>query len=305
MKPHFLFPPSLLDPRGREIDEPFQAQASALKMAGFGVSTISIGETGIRGEVPPGSTAVYRGWMMDEIEYRGYLDVLHSHGITPLTSLNHYLAAHWLPRWYSLVDDLTPHTVIFPNSMLEVGRMLEGPLYNFAILENYVRSVRSMRDECGWFKFQLKDYVKSLKTAGGSTVEVPEDVAPVIANMIKYRGTIEGGICVRHWENFIPGSETRFFVLNGGFYSPSGPSWSKSTVDKMLSCDPTTGVNVSGPLGILLRVARLPIPFFSVDIARRLDGEYRLVEIGDGQVSDLVGWSPERFADIWTYANAN
>jgi hypothetical protein len=40
-------------------------------------------------------------------------------------------------------------------------------------------------------------------------------------------------------------------------------------------------------------------PFFSVDVALREDGVARIVEIGDGQVSDLVGWSPERFAEMW------
>jgi hypothetical protein len=28
-------------------------------------------------------------------------------------------------------------------------------------------------------------------------------------------------------------------------------------------------------------------------------GGDRIVEIGDGQVSDVVGWSPERLAQIW------
>ena len=45
--------------------------------------------------------------------------------------------------------------------------------------------------------------------------------------------------------------------------------------------------------------ARIASPFFSVDIALREDGAARIVEIGDGQVSDLVGWSPERFAEMW------
>lgn len=36
-----------------------------------------------------------------------------------------------------------------------------------------------------------------------------------------------------------------------------------------------------------------------VDVALREDGVERIVEIGDGQVSDLVGWSPERFAEMW------
>jgi len=40
-------------------------------------------------------------------------------------------------------------------------------------------------------------------------------------------------------------------------------------------------------------------PFFSVDIAQTDDGVARVVEIGDGQVSDLVGWPAESFANIW------
>jgi hypothetical protein len=46
----------------------------------------------------------------------------------------------------------------------------------------------------------------------------------------------------------------------------------------------------------------LASPFFSVDIARRADGIDRIVEIGAGQVSDLVGWSVERFVEIWSDA---
>jgi ATP-grasp domain, R2K clade family 3 len=37
-------------------------------------------------------------------------------------------------------------------------------------------------------------------------------------------------------------------------------------------------------------------------VARRADGVERIVEIGDGQVSDLVGWSVERFVEIWSEA---
>jgi ATP-grasp domain, R2K clade family 3 len=48
-----------------------------------------------------------------------------------------------------------------------------------------------------------------------------------------------------------------------------------------------------------LRAETIASPFFSVDVARRVDGVERIVEIGDGQVSDLVGWSVERFVNIW------
>jgi hypothetical protein len=59
------------------------------------------------------------------------------------------------------------------------------------------------------------------------------------------------------------------------------------------------------PVPDLVRVCaeRLTSQFFSVDVARRRDGTLRVVEIGDGQVSDLVGWSPPRFAEMWRLAN--
>jgi ATP-grasp domain, R2K clade family 3 len=44
---------------------------------------------------------------------------------------------------------------------------------------------------------------------------------------------------------------------------------------------------------------RIESQFFSVDVVERSDGTKRIVEIGDGQVSDIVGWTAERFAQIW------
>jgi ATP-grasp domain-containing protein len=42
-----------------------------------------------------------------------------------------------------------------------------------------------------------------------------------------------------------------------------------------------------------------PGPFFGVDVARRAGGVERIVETGDWQLSDLVGWSVERFVHVW------
>jgi len=54
---------------------------------------------------------------------------------------------------------------------------------------------------------------------------------------------------------------------------------------------------------MVARVAgRIPSQFFSVDVVRRADGILRIVEVGDGQVSDLVGWSADAFAAMWTAA---
>ncbi|MBP0031007.1 ATP-grasp domain-containing protein [Roseofilum sp. Guam] len=43
---------------------------------------------------------------------------------------------------------------------------------------------------------------------------------------------------------------------------------------------------------------RINSPFFTIDIVQHRDGRDRVVELGDGQVSDLVGWTPQRLAAI-------
>jgi hypothetical protein len=56
-------------------------------------------------------------------------------------------------------------------------------------------------------------------------------------------------------------------------------------------------------LDIVIQCAKhIDSNFFSVDIVNRADGQLRIVEIGDGQASDLVGWSVQRFIDIWETA---
>ena len=36
----------------------------------------------------------------------------------------------------------------------------------------------------------------------------------------------------------------------------------------------------------------------TVDVVQRADGQFRIVEVGVGQVSDLFGWKPEQFAAL-------
>lgn len=108
-------------------------------------------------------------------------------------------------------------------------------------------------------------------------VSKPEEVATVLAEMKKFRGTIEGGICVRRFESFRKGTETRYFVIQGVPHASSD-----GVPDLIAEC-----------------ARRISSPFFSVDVAIREDGVERVVEIGDGQVSDLVGWDVNEFSKLW------
>jgi hypothetical protein len=210
--------------------------------------------------VPAGCDVVYRGWMIKGEEYSSLIAAIEQCGAKPFTNPDQYLGAHHLPNWYPLLSDLTPETRIYPKDF------------------DIVAALKTL----DWEAYFLKDYVKSLKTNRGSIIRDPMEAPAVVAEMIEYRGEIEGGICVRRVEDFLPESEERFFVLRGVGYSAT-QSPIPSIVQKCAE--------------------RIASKFFSVDVIRRRDGELRVVEIGDGQVSDLVGWSAEAFVSIWRHNN--
>jgi len=128
----------------------------------------------------------------------------------------------------------------------------------------------------GWNGCFLKDYVKSVAVDGGSIAREPGEIPAVLARMKKYRGEIEGGICARRIEEFQSGSEERHFVIKGKAFSGGG----------------------SAPEVVKTAAERIGSPFFSVDTALRKDGVMRIVELGDGQVSDLKEWRAERLLEV-------
>ncbi|MCE4057248.1 ATP-grasp domain-containing protein [Pseudomonas sp. Au-Pse12] len=125
-----------------------------------------------------------------------------------------------------------------------------------------------------WPGYFIKDYVKSLNTGSGSLVDCAEDIAPLIERMRQYRGQVEGGICVRRREEYLEDTERRYFVLNGQAY----------------------GASAEVPALVHECAALIDSRFFSVDVVLRADGVLRLVEVGDGQVSDRKEWSAQQFA---------
>ena len=255
---HFIYPADMLKPR--LPDEMFREEAVAIQARGHVVSLVDFNTLLVNPFDPPAeqdSGIVYRGGMITPAEYQVFLHSLEQQGAKANTSLEQYLSTHYLPNWYPLLADITPETVILDPTadLVPILKQLD------------------------WGRFFVKDYVKSLKTAGGSIIERPEDIGRVMAEMLKYRGIIEGGLCIRRYEDFLPESEHRFFVIDGICYGADAHSAIPASVQEC--------------------ALRLNNPFFSVDIATRIDGTERIVEVGNGQVSDLVGWAPDRFVSLW------
>ncbi|MBU1219487.1 ATP-grasp domain-containing protein [Myxococcota bacterium] len=131
-------------------------------------------------------------------------------------------------------------------------------------------------EKTGWEKFFVKDFVKSNYSERGSIAYSPQEVLEIIALIREHRGEIEGGIVLRKVEEFVSESEVRYFVFNGKPYSPNG------FVPHLVA-----------------EIAKLhKAPFYSIDVVERTDGELRLIEIGDGQVSDRKNWDTDIFCKV-------
>lgn len=251
---HVLFPADYFHPKTPDAE--FADQAAAFAEAGHSVGVWPL----LAGTVLSGPV-LYRGWMLMGEEYTELAQAVAGAGGEPVTTPGQYLAAHHLPNWAGKLAGLTPETRCWPAEALA--------------------DVAGLRDEMaalGWGEYFVKDYVKSLKTGRGSRLRDLSELGTLLADMEQFRGRIEGGLCVRRVEDFLPDTERRFFVWQGQAFAAAG-----AEVPELVQ-----------------EVARrVELPFFSVDVVQRADGTERVVEIGDGQVSDVVGWDAADFVRMF------
>jgi hypothetical protein len=255
------------DPRGRNSPEDFfEEQAAALAAAGFTYSLL-------------GGGVLRRGQGLDgippaaDVIYRGWMLNAEEYGRLAMAVEEAGGSPFTSPREYLAAHHLPNWYSLIPDLTPET--------------RVYPADADLARElaELGWDGFFVKDYVKSLKTSVGSLIRDPSQIERVVAEMKEYRGEIEGGVCVRRVEDFLVETERRYFVVQGRAYA----------------ADPVDPI----PDVVAACVERIPSRFFSVDVIRRRDGVERVVEAGDGQVSDLVGWSAEAFAGMWRAAKSS
>ena len=239
-------------------DEAYAEEYEAAKQAGIACSLFSFedfeaGAFKVRPLLTSDRT-LYRGWMLREGAYGRLCESMSGKGSKPFTSPSQYIAAHYLPAWYGLCRDDTPETIVLTASA-DFSAELAG---------------------LGWPSYFVKDYVKSLSTGRGSVAATPAEVGEIVALIAQYRGSLEGGVCVRKFEEFSPGTEERYFALHGVAYARQGepPALARSLA------------------------TRIDSPFFAIDLAKTESGEWRLIELGDGQVSDRKLWEAARFAMV-------
>jgi hypothetical protein len=242
------------------VDDTFMLEAEAVHNAGFSYSTLSIED------LETGDFKVRPRIPEDTIVvYRGWM--LEAERYARLVAGIQSVGAQ---AHTDLATYLSCHHL--PNWYAKIADLTPETKV-FAVDADLETELRGL----GWDAYFIKDFVKSLKTSIGSIVTKPEDVRVVLEEMQKFRGAIEGGIVVRRLEPIDAASERRYFVIHHQVFAPDGEI----------------------PEIVRVCAERIQSLFFSVDVVTRADGAWRVIEVGDGQVSDLVGWSPEVFAQAW------
>lgn len=270
----------------RKVDEDYEREAAAARAAGLEVYLLDWGALVDAGDigravrhVPSQTTpvlAIMRGPMLRLETYKQLYEALLARGVRLITDPTAYEHTHHLPASLDLIKDITPLTVVYPLSaggFLSLDRLAEllQPFGNNPII--------------------LKDYVKSRKHEWDQACFIPnaadtEAAARVIQTFCSRQGPdLVGGLVFRRFERFVsvgthPKSNTpltkeyRIWWLDGQAIAVV-PHWNEVVYE-----------GAGPPVDLFEPVAhRVQARFFTMDVAERADGEWRIVELGDGQVA--------------------
>jgi hypothetical protein len=268
-------PPMLLVPcdpiHPRKPDAHFQDEAAAARDLGIQVGLVdhdaltrpdgaadSVARLRVDGPV---SDAVYRGWMLRSEQYAAFEEALTERHVTLRTNARQYQQAHELPGWYAQLSSVTPESVwthgSSPEDYRERCEQLEaGPV----VLRDYAKSMKHY-----WHEAAFVPEVSDAEAAWGIArrfLELREDA-------------FVGGLVLRRFER-LQADEVRTWWVNGScVLTTMHPDSKIREVPRGLDLTMLT------PLMTTLR-----LPFVTADLALRADGVWRLIEVGDGQVSE-------------------
>jgi hypothetical protein len=255
---NLLYPCAPFDKK--KVDEAYEEEFSVAQDAGltcflFSLEDFELGEFKPRPANTFAGEILYRGWMLLPERYAQLQKAIEAKGANVVVSAENYRLCHYLPGWYDQCRDITPKTIF-----LSKDEDFSLPL-----------------SQTGWRAYFVKDFVKSLTTTRGSIARNIAEVREVVDLIERYRGQIEGGVCIREFEELMPETEERYFVFRGKPFGRDGDV----------------------PAIVHEIVRRIASPFFSVDIVLDAKKIPRLIELGDGQVSDRKKWSASAFIEMF------
>lgn len=279
----FIFCQDPLD--HRDVDSLYQPEAEVLRSLGLDYDLFNF-EDLVAGspmravrQIPTLDTvedAIYRGWMLTPQLYQSLYDALLERGFRLINTPEMYRHGHYLPENYSVIVDFTPQSIWLA--------------YDDTFTMNAVHAALSV---FGDKPLIIKDYVKSQKHYWHEACYIPNAadharVEQVVTRFLELQGAdLNEGIVFREFVEFQPlaqhsrsamplTEEYRVFVVDG---QPALVTqyWSegeyRNTPPALKQFEPV--------------IQKVNSRFFTMDIARRIGGEWMIVELGDGQVAGL------------------
>jgi hypothetical protein len=281
-----LFPNHPL--KSRLPDPDYQTEFEAALEAGFecvlySLEDLRAGDAAVAtrscAEISPKIELIlHRGWMMSDSIYSELYSALIAKGYRPVTTPEQYAQSHYLPNAYPLLGGLTPESVWVE------GKQVDGAWNSY--------------EHMGRPAAIVKDYVKSAKHRWNEACFIPAATdkirfEEIIASFLTDRGDLfEKGIVIRRFHELVKladdirgqpvHEEYRLFMWGGSLLAATPP------------------LRGDGPFARLAEweaiARRFANRFISMDIARRQDGSWLIIEVGDGGVSGLPNSiGPEMF----------
>ncbi|MCE0539706.1 ATP-grasp domain-containing protein [Kineosporia rhizophila] len=262
-----LFPADPLRPR--RPDEHYAEEVAAAREIGLTVAFVDHDELtrpdGARAgvaRVPHGAgEALYRGWMLTAQQYAGFEAALRERGVRLVTDAGQYRRAHELPGWYQALREVTPR-----------AEWREGDTRE---------AFDAARTALGVGAAVLRDYTKSAKHHWHEAAFIPDlqdaEAAGKVADRFRELRdeAFTGGYVLRQFEEFTSDEVRTWWVDGECRLVGAHPDTPQSLPSSLPATDVCT------PL-----IQKLALRFVTLDLALRTDGVWRVIELGDGQVSD-------------------
>ncbi len=264
------------------IEPVYKEEKKSALIAGFDFSLISFEEltdgnisTALRfiEELERKEFGIYRGWMLTPSQYKNLFDGLLKKNIQLINTPTEYQHCHYLPDSYSKIESKTPKS----NWTTELN--------NDAVL--------GLTKEFGESPIIVKDFVKSEKHNWEDACFIPnasdtDKVRSIVDKFIELRGdSINEGLVFRQFE------ELEFLTEHSKSRMPLTKEFRvffayKKIVKVFDYWDEGEYGKTKPELDTFIEIAQnIDSNFFTMDVAKKKNGDWIIMELGDGQVAGL------------------
>ncbi len=266
----------------KRIEPEYEGEKRSAVNAGFDFSIISFEElvagnvsTALRfvRELEGRELGIYRGWMLTPAQYQLLYNGLLKRNIELINSPIEYKHCHYLPDSYQKIESTTPKS-------------------------NWTKdltddSIRKMTGEFGNSSIIVKDYVKSEKHNWEEACFIPnasdyDVVKSVVDRFMELRGnSLNEGIVFRQFE------ELEFLTEHSKSGMPLTKEFriffaNKKLVKVLNYWDEGEYGETQPELENFIEIAKnIDSNFFTMDVAKKENGDWIIMELGDGQVAGL------------------